>query len=108
MKGEKGQELHLFNIYTFSGISHCQGIETMMPLSKRATGRMEDRQAVGGKDKQRFEPVAVSLYIEHPFSAFYLLLFTQRMNTETPLTHFSLHLKVSHSDSGKAQSGMFA
>lgn len=42
------------------------------------------------------------------FSALYLLLFTQRMNTEMPLTHFSLHLKVSHSVSGKAQSGMFA
>lgn len=44
-KRRKGQEVHLFNIFTFSYISHCQGIQTMIALSQRETGRMKDRRA---------------------------------------------------------------
>lgn len=51
-KRRKGQEVHLFNIYTFSDISHCQGIETMIAQSKRETGRMKDRQAVRQNESQ--------------------------------------------------------
>lgn len=45
-KEEKVKKVHLFNIYTFSGISQCQGSETMMLLSERAADRMKDGQDV--------------------------------------------------------------
>lgn len=45
-KEEKVKKVHLLNIYTFSGISRCQGSETMMLLSERAADRMKDRQDV--------------------------------------------------------------
>lgn len=50
MRGEeeKVKKVHLLNIYTFSGISRCQGSETMMLLSERAAAddRMKDGQDV--------------------------------------------------------------
>ena len=49
-KRGKGQEVHLFNIFTFSDISHCQGIQTMIPLSK---GDWEDTRQTGLSDRER-------------------------------------------------------
>ncbi len=45
-KRRKGQEVHLFDIYALSDIRCCQGIETMIPLSKREGDRAGERQAV--------------------------------------------------------------
>lgn len=97
---EKGQEVHLFNIYTFSDISDCRGIETMILVSKRETERMKDRQADRRREdtkKEREKRLQTgenqppsSLWTSLP--AVYLLLFTQRIRLfrSTSDTRFSL------------------
>lgn len=99
----KGQEVHLFNICSFSVISHCQGIQTMIPLSKRETERMKDRQAVWQReDKNKrskreeretksFELVTIghSLYTEHLLQLFICCCLHRELGcTEAPLTRF--------------------
>lgn len=66
----------------------------MMLLSKRATDRMKDRQAVWQMEEERqesFKVVTISLYIEHPFWLFICCCLHREWGcTEAPLTRFTI------------------
>lgn len=103
-KRRKGQEVHLFDIYTLSDIRRCQGIETMIPLSKRETPRMKDRQAVwkrkqmGKKERALQTGDKVSGFtLKHPFQLFICCCSHREWGcTDAPLTHFFSLSKVNH------------
>lgn len=105
----KGQEVHLFNIFTFSDISHCHG-GSNNDITVRETERGAWKtDGVMGRREKGWEKKAVSeLTPSIPPGLFICRCLHRELGcAEAPLTRFP---SVSRSlwDASKAQSSMFA